>query len=79
MDIYSLTKEILIDPDSFDFTNIRDTARLGSDAFGCPLDVTADSEGVVENEDEYLFFDDVHPTTTFHKAVADRALELVDD
>jgi 3-phytase len=79
LDIYSLTKEILNDPASFGFTNVSDTARIGTDDFGCPLDVTAPNVGVVVNPNEYLFFDDVHPTTTFHKAVADRALELIDD
>jgi len=79
LDIYSLTKEILNDPISFGFTNVTDTARIGIDDLGCPLDVTAPNQGVVVNADEYLFFDDVHPTTTFHEAVADRALELIDN
>jgi len=79
LDIYSLTKEILIDPEYFGFSNIRDTARLGTNNLGCPLDVTAPNEGVVDNADEYLFFDDVHPTSTFHRTVADRALEIIDD
>lgn len=58
---------------------ITDTARLGTDdILFCPLDVLAPNEGVVENANEYLFFDDVHPTTTFHKAVADRAFEKID-
>lgn len=70
---------MLIDPDYFGFTNISDTARLGTDDFlFCPLDVLAPNEGVVENANEYLFFDDVHPTTTFHKALADRAFEKID-
>ncbi|MBN1930784.1 MAG: SGNH/GDSL hydrolase family protein [Desulfobacterales bacterium] len=77
LDIYALTQEMLMNPEVFGFINITDTARLGADAMGCPLDVTALNEGVVDNADEYLFFDDIHPSSTFHQVVAERALELI--
>lgn len=79
LDMFSLFQEIIIDPAAFGFTNVRDTVRMGTDDLGCPLDVTAPNEGVVDNADEYLFFDDIHPTTVGHKVVAEGALEIIDD
>ena len=39
--------------------------------------MTDPGTAVVPNPDEYLFFDDIHPTTVFHRILAERALAAV--
>lgn len=77
LDIYSLTEEILNNPGKFGFTNITGTARLGCNSGGGPPDVFSPDVGVVPNPDEYVFFDDVHPTRAWHRIVGYRALSVV--
>ena len=80
LNVFSLLQKMIIDPAAFGFTNVSDTVR-GTDELGCPLDVTAvlEEEKLVDNPNEYLFFDDVHPTTAAHEIIAERALEIIDD
>lgn len=77
LDIYSLSEEILNDPSAFGFTNITGTARIGYNDVGGPPDVFSPDVGVVPNPDEYVFFDDVHPTRAWHRIVGYRALSVV--
>nr|WP_321398221.1 SGNH/GDSL hydrolase family protein [uncultured Desulfobacter sp.] len=81
LDIFSLFQEMLIDPAAFGFTNVSDTVRMSTDDLGCPLGVSIvpDEEELVDNPDEYIFFDDIHPTTAAHKVIAERALEIIAD
>ena len=48
---------------------------------GCPTcpppSVTDPGTAVVANPDEYLVFDDGHPTTVFHRILAERAAVAV--
>nr|WP_319493081.1 SGNH/GDSL hydrolase family protein [uncultured Desulfobacter sp.] len=81
LDIFSLFQEMLIDPAAFGFTNVSDTVRMSTDDLGCPLGVTIvpNEEELVDNPDEYIFFDDIHPTTAAHRVIAERALEIIVD
>lgn len=74
LDIYSLSEEILNDPGEFGFTHVTGTARLGCNSKGGPPDVFSPDVGVVPNPDEYVFFDDVHPTRAWHRIVGIEAL-----
>ena len=77
LDIFSLTQEILMHPDVFGFTNVTDTARIPSISPGPPPDVTSPGDEVVSSPDEYVFFDDIHPTRVWHTIVGNRALSVV--
>ena len=77
LDIFSLFNEIFADPEGVGFSNITDTVRTGIDASGCPASVADPYDGVVDDADEYLFFDDIHPTTVSHEMIAQKALELI--
>jgi len=79
LDIFSLAEEIRMSPAAFGFTNIEDTARIGDDSEGAPPDYTSPGIRVVPNPDEYVFFDDIHPTWVWHKIAGDRAFELVSE
>lgn len=77
LDVFSIAQHIISDPAASGFTNVRDTARTDLDSMGRPPNVTTPGTGVVLNPDEYVFFDDVHPTSAFHEIVGNEALELV--
>jgi phospholipase/lecithinase/hemolysin len=79
LDIFSLAEEILMSPAAFGFANAEDTARIGDDPLGKPPDFLSPGSEVVENPDEYLFFDDVHPTRVWHEIAGNRAFEVVSE
>jgi phospholipase/lecithinase/hemolysin len=64
VDVNSLFAEAIASPASFGFTNVTDPC------------LTAAS--VCSNPDEYLFWDDLHPTAVGHELVGDLALERLD-
>jgi phospholipase/lecithinase/hemolysin len=72
LDIFGLTEEILLNPGGFGFTNTTQTARLPDG-----VDVTTPGTAVVSNPNEYVFFDDVHPTTAWHEIVGARAFAVI--
>lgn len=57
---YSLFNEALASPSTFGFSNVTEPCLTTS--------------GICANPDDYLFWDDVHPTTKAHKLVANKAL-----
>lgn len=79
LDIFSLTQEILMDPEVFGFKNVTDTARIPLDDSPVPPDVTSPGVEVVPNPDKYFFFDDIHPTRVWHTIVGNRALSVVSE
>ena len=65
MDIFELFKEISEAPDEYGFSNV--------DAI-CPSFLVADD---FDNDDGYLFWDDIHPTTEAHEKIAEEVKTLV--
>ena len=77
LDIFRLGEDIGENPAAFGFTNTMDTARIGKGPLGEPLSYEDGGSEVVENADEYVFFDDVHPTVAWHEIAGNLAFELV--
>lgn len=63
-DVLSFLNEIIDDPASYGFKNVTDV----SPNYAKP--------NVFDNSAGYAFWDDIHPTTQAHKAIANRAFEL---
>jgi len=61
VDTFALTNDIVLTPKAYDFKNVMDPAM---DAAG----------NVVRNPEDYLFWDDIHPTRNGHLAIMARAL-----
>lgn len=61
LDVNSLFNEAIADPGAFGLKNVTDSC----------LAVTCD------NPDEYLFWDDIHPTTTAHQLVGELAVSAL--
>jgi phospholipase/lecithinase/hemolysin len=59
LDLFELFEELLAAPELFGFTNITDPAYNGST--------------VAPNADEYVFWDNIHPTQTAHAEIGARA------
>ena len=79
LDIFSLAQEIRLNPADFLFINTEGMAIIGSSADE-PADCLAEDRGEVPNPaDEYVFFDDIHPTWVWHQIAGDRAFELVSE
>lgn len=66
LDVSGLFEDVLANPADFGFTNT-------SEAFLDPT--TLNSSG--SNPDEYLFWDDTHPTAAFHDLLGDFALDTL--
>lgn len=62
-DVASAFNQILANPAQYGFTNVAEPALNGST--------------VVPNPDQYLFFDDVHPTRVGHQLLGRAAFDLV--
>jgi hypothetical protein len=63
LDVASLLASAIANPAAYGFTNVT---------------TPADNNGtVVPNPDQYLFFDDIHPTRVGHQLIANAAFDLV--
>lgn len=73
LDVNALFADITANPEAFGLTNVTEACLTN-------FRPTFQFDGVCENPDEFLFWDDVHPTTTAYQFVSDLALaELNDD
>lgn len=73
LDVNSLFKRIISTPNEFGFTNVTDSCV--GDLSVVPIDVP--TQPVVCKPDEFLFWDEVHPTTATSKLIGELAfLEL---
>jgi phospholipase/lecithinase/hemolysin len=73
LDVAGLFSAAIADPATFGLTNVTQSAAPG-------LQIAASSYNtsqIVPNQNEYLFWDELHPTTTVHSILADYALDLV--
>lgn len=68
IDVSGALRNIFANPGLFGFTNLTDQAKSG--ATGVP-------GGVVPNPDQYLFWDQVHPTRVLHQLIGDQAAAQV--
>lgn len=64
-DVYSLFKNIINNPKEYDFSNATSVC----------LNFTRPNN--FDNDGDYVFWDDIHPTTQAHELIADRVLRLV--
>lgn len=71
-DVTSLFTQALANPQLFGLTNVTASAAPGLS----PGDTSYDTSKEVPNPNQYLFWDDLHPTTTVHAILAQRALDL---
>lgn len=71
-DVAALFNEALTDPAKYGFTNVTDAAAPGLQ----PGTSLYNTDQIAENPDEYLFWDDLHPTTAAHTMLVQRALQL---
>ena len=67
-DTWAVMQDMLTNPAAFGFTNVTDPAYVG------PLDGTGT---VVPNPQEYLYWDEVHPSTIAHGHIAAAALTAI--
>ena len=65
LDVYSLYNDMLANPEEFGLTNTSDSY------------LDSPNLGTRNNPDEYLFWDQVHPTAAVHEIFAESALELL--
>lgn len=70
LDLESLLASVISNPAEFGFTNV-DQACLTNFQPGFVF------EGICENPDEFLFWDNIHPTTQGHALIAQLALETL--
>ncbi|MEM9503950.1 MAG: SGNH/GDSL hydrolase family protein [Cyanobacteria bacterium P01_E01_bin.43] len=73
---FDLNGELLnaiANPDKFDFANVTDACLTD---YSFPIDL--DGFTVCDTPDQFLFWDDFHPTTQGHKFVAQAALSQLD-
>lgn len=72
LDINTLIKDILANPDEFGLTNVTDACLINFQP-GFLF------EGICDNPDQFLFWDDVHPTTAAYEIVSDFALAALSE
>lgn len=72
LDVYSLVLDARANPTLYGLTNVTQSAAPGLS----PGASSYDTSQIVPNPNEYLFWDDLHPTTAVHLILAHRALDL---
>jgi phospholipase/lecithinase/hemolysin len=71
-DIATLFSQAIANPAAFGFTNVTHAAAPGLQ----PGASSYDTSQIAANPHEYLFWDDLHPTTAGHAMLAQHALQL---
>ena len=71
LDVATLFSQAIADPATFGLTNVTDSAAPGLVAG----DSSYNTSLIVPNPNQYLFWDDLHPTQTVHAELAQYALE----
>jgi phospholipase/lecithinase/hemolysin len=69
LDVYSLVDQVLADPGRFGITDVTDQAKSGDEG---------DPGVVVANPDQYLFWDNIHPTETFEQLLGTQAIQAAE-
>ena len=67
LNTYALLADIVADPSAYSFSNVTDECFLTTGCVG----------GTLAKQDEYLFWDELHPTEAGHMVTADFAYALV--
>jgi phospholipase/lecithinase/hemolysin len=74
-DVAALFGDAIADPTAYGLTNVTNAAAPGLQ----PGDSSYNTSLIAPNAHEYMFWDDLHPTTTVHAALAEEALTLLAD
>ncbi|QDT73961.1 SGNH/GDSL hydrolase family protein [Lacipirellula limnantheis] len=74
LDVASLFADAIAHPTKFGLTNVTTPAAPGLQSGASSYNTSL----IAPNANEYLFWDDLHPTTTVHTVLAARARALVD-
>ncbi|ACC83622.1 SGNH/GDSL hydrolase family protein [Nostoc punctiforme] len=74
LNVNSLFDRIVAAPEEFDFTNVTNSC-ISKDLSVVPIDVP--TQQVFCNPEEFLFWDEVHPTTTAHKLIGELAFSAL--
>jgi phospholipase/lecithinase/hemolysin len=73
LDVADLFADAIAHPTEFGLTNVTASAAPGLE----PGDGSYDTGQIVPNSNQYLFWDDLHPTAAMHGLLAERANALV--
>ncbi len=73
LDVASLFNDAIANPAAFGLINVTQSAAPGLQ----PGASSYNTNLIVSNHNQYLFWDDLHPTTAVHAILAQRALALV--
>jgi phospholipase/lecithinase/hemolysin len=65
LDVYSLVEQVIGNPVEFGITDVIDQAKSGDEG---------DPGVVAPNPDQYLFWDNIHPTETFQRLLGTQAI-----
>jgi phospholipase/lecithinase/hemolysin len=67
LDVYGLVEQVLANPGQYGIADVTDQAKSGDEG---------DPGVVVSNPDQYLFWDNIHPTETFQRLLGARAIQV---
>ncbi len=75
LNVNSLFDRIIAAPEEFGFTNVANSC-ISEDLSVVPIDVP--TQQVLCNPEKFLFWDEVHPTTTTHKLIGELAFSALE-
>ncbi|MGF1936244.1 MAG: SGNH/GDSL hydrolase family protein [Nostoc sp. ChiQUE02] len=74
LNVNSLFDRIIVAPDEFGFTNVTNSC-ISKDLSVVPIDFP--TQQVLCNPEKFVFWDEVHPTTTTHKLIGELAFSAL--
>ena len=76
IDAYSIFNNVVLHKQALGLTNVQDPACSGGVSL-LPLPICNAGDAVVQNVDEYLYFDKAHPTRVMHRFIGQYAIETL--
>jgi phospholipase/lecithinase/hemolysin len=72
LDLFALFERLISEPSLFNLVNVTSSAAPGLQ----PGATSYNTSQIASNPNQYLFWDDLHPTSAVHAMLAERALDL---
>jgi phospholipase/lecithinase/hemolysin len=77
LDVYGMFQDVLSNPDFYGFTNTTQSIITATSFSGTSFSATPNFPNQTVNPDQFLFWDQLHPTSAVHNMIGEAAFDLL--